>query len=117
MEFSPVFFRVDDRDYRLHFPYLLDGFETSMLQRDDDREYDSDTRNYMIKGYTHGNSSYDISVKEIGSDLAPGSIEAVFYTGDVMAEVPADMRGMIAVRNEEATQNRTMVYINNARIS
>lgn len=117
MEFIPVFFRVDDRHYRLHFPYLLPGFETPMLRKDDDRAYDSDNRNYRIKGYTYGNTTYDIRVKEIGSDLAPGSIEAVFYTDDSMADVPADLRGMVAERNEDATQNRTLVYINNARIS
>jgi hypothetical protein len=117
MEFSPVFFQVEDSHYRLHFPYLLAGFEASMLQRDDDKAYDSDTRYYVIKGYTHGNATYDISVKEIGSDLAPGSIEAFFYTGGAIADIPADLRGTIAVRNEEATQNRTMIYLNNARIS
>jgi hypothetical protein len=116
MEYTPIFFKVENNQYRLHFPYLLKGFEKSMLEKNDAKTYDASERLYEIKGFSFGNVTYDISVREFGSDLAPTAIETWFYVGGVTTDAPAELRSMIAARNSEATRNRTQVYVNNARV-
>ena len=116
MEYTPIFFKVENNQYRLHFPYLLKGFDGSMLQKNDEKTYDASERQYEIKGFPFGNVTYDISVREFGTDLAPTVIEAWFYVGDVKTEAPAELRSSIAGRNAEATKRRTQIYINNSKV-
>lgn len=117
MKYLPVFFDVGQNHYRLHLPYLLPNCEKATLQSDGGERFDSDERHYWIKGYTYGSSVYDVQVMEVGSDLAPARIEAWFYQGGANVEIPADLKGMIVMRNEEATQNHVLVYVNNKRVS
>lgn len=117
MEYTPIFFEVENNQYRLHFPYLLKGFDRSMLQKNDEKTYDASERQYEIRGFPFSNVTYDISVREFGSDIAPSAIETWFYVGGVETDAPAELRSVIAARNIEATKNRTQIYINNIRVS
>lgn len=87
-----------------------------MLQKNDEKTYDASERQYEIRGFPFGNVTYDISIREFGSDLAPSAIETWFYVGGVMTDAPAELRSVITERNREATKNRTQLYINNNRV-
>ncbi|HEY3422824.1 MAG TPA: hypothetical protein VGK13_06655 [Methanocellaceae archaeon] len=88
-----------------------------MLQKNDEKTYDASERQYEIRGFPFSNVTYDISVREFGSDIAPSAIETWFYVGGVETDAPAELRSVIAARNIEATKNRTQIYINNIRVS
>ncbi len=87
-----------------------------MLQKNDEKTYDASERQYEIKGFPFGNVTYDISVREFGSDIAPTAIETWFFVDGVQTDAPAELRNMIAANNGEATKNHMQVYINNSRV-
>jgi hypothetical protein len=112
IHYAPVFFSVDDNTYRLHFPYLLEGFEMPMLAEDDAGRFDSDVREYFIKGYQHGNVKYEVRVKETGADIFPGSVAARFSQGGVETNIDLGLMANIKMRREQGMQNRIPVYVN-----
>lgn len=114
--FETVFFSEGQITYRLHFPYILDDVEKSMLTNDNGGKFTSDTREYIIKGYTHGGATYDIYVKESGVDIFPGRIDVRFMQGDKIAPIPLDLQENIRMRNEEATQNRLIITVNGKQV-
>lgn len=111
-KYMPVFFTVGQSHYRLHFPYLLSDFDKSMLAEDEGGRFVSEVREYYIKGYVYNNVTYDIHVREDGVDIQPMRIEANFFIGGKPAEVPQDLRGLIRERNEQASRNRILIYLN-----
>ena len=50
INYNAVFQTVGQLTYRLHFPYLLEGFEKSMLVEEAGDLFTSDAREYTIKG-------------------------------------------------------------------
>lgn len=110
MDTAPVFFSVGQNTYRLRFPGLLEG--PGELEQDPAGRFDSDERDYLIKGYGGGGTKYDIRASEFGSDLQPARIEAWFTAGGKPAEIQPGLRDAIARRNEEASKGRTLIYIN-----
>ncbi|HTY90301.1 MAG TPA: hypothetical protein VMC84_03920 [Methanocella sp.] len=112
LKFDTIFFSKGEITYRLHFPYILGDVRKSMLLSDDDGKFSSDTREYFIKGYTYGSATYDIHVKEIGADIFPGRIDALFTKGDNIEPIPLDFLENIRTRKEEATQNRIAITVN-----
>jgi hypothetical protein len=116
INYAPVFFSVDDDIYRLHFPYLLEGFEKPMLAEADAGRFNSDVREYAIKGYSFGNSKYDVSVKETGVDICPGKLEARFSQDGVETNIDIGLLANIKMRREQATQNRIPVFVNGKQV-
>jgi hypothetical protein len=114
--FHTIFFSRDDTTYRLHFPYILGDVQPSMLLNEDGNKFTSDIREYVIKEYIFGSSTYDIFVREIGADILPGKIEAWFIKGDKVETIPFDLLENIKIRNEEATQNRIVVMVNGKQV-
>jgi hypothetical protein len=112
----PIFFSVGQDTYRLRFPGLLGGFGDAVVGEGPEGRFDSDERDYFIKGYGRGSTKYDIRVSEFGSDLQPSRIEAWFMAGGNRAEIPPEFREAIAGRNEEASGGRTLVYVNGRSI-
>ena len=117
MDPTPVFFEVNENPYRLHFPILLPGFEKSMVRPLPKKPFDANERQYEIAGFTFGSSTYDIIVREFGADIAPSLLEAWFFVGETMTDIPADLRDGIVNLNQDLTENRTQVYINNKLVS
>lgn len=116
ISYDPIFFTIGQNTHRLHFQYLLDGFEKSMLAGDDKGEFTSDTREYFINGFKRGNSTYNVRVRETGVDILPGRIDAWFSENGAEATIPLDLLADIKRRREEATQNRILVNINGVMI-
>ena|SRR5271157_390506 len=116
LHFDTIFFTIGQNTHRLHFPYMLEGFERSMLTEDEEGKFTSDTREYWIKGYRHGSVIYDVHVMEGGADIAPSRIDAWFAQGGKKADIPLDLLSSIKMRNEEATQNKTQVYLNGKQV-
>jgi hypothetical protein len=114
--FNTIFFSGGQDTYRLHFPYILDGVEKNMLSNDNGGKFTSDTREYFINGFTSGNASFDVYVKESGADIRPGRIDAWFVRGGKVAPIPLDLLANIMMRNEEATQNKIAIYINGKQV-
>ncbi len=112
LHFEIVFFTVGDRSYRLHFPYMLEGFKSSMLAEDEEGRFTSDTREYFIKGFKYGKEIYDIRVREYGVDIFPAVIDAWFYQNGVVTPIDFGLLASIKMRREEGTQNRISVNIN-----
>lgn len=113
MTVNATFLTIGERTYRVYFPGMLEGFERTALQEDNQGErFDSDLREYYILGYKAGNASFDIHVREVGSDLEPARIEAWFSSGDKKIEPPIDVIERIWERNEEKSKGRTLVYVN-----
>jgi len=112
----PVFFSVGQDTYRLRFPALLEGFGGAVIREDPNGRFDSDERDYFIRGYGGGSTKYDIRVSEFGSDLQPARIEAWFMAGGKQADIPPALRDFIIGRNEEASRGRTLLYINGRSI-
>ena len=120
MDMAPVFFSVGQNTYRLRFTGLLEGLDKSatrgVVEEDPEGRFDSDERDYFIRGYGRGSTKYDIRVSEFGSDLQPARIEAWFMAGGNRADIPPELREAIAGRNEEASGGRTLVYVNGRSI-
>jgi hypothetical protein len=123
MDEAPVFFSVGQDTYRLRFPGLLEGFgeadksaSRGVIEEDAEGRFDSDERDYFIRGYGRGSTKYDIRVSEFGSDLQPARIEAWLTAGGKQADIPPDLRDSIVARNEEASRGRTLLYINDRGI-
>jgi hypothetical protein len=114
--FDVIFFPVGQNTYRLHFPYMLGGVEKKMLSSDDGGKFNSDTREYFINGFAYGSATYDIHVRESGADILPGMIDARFAQGGKEASIPLDLLANIKMRNEEALQNRAVIYINGKQV-
>jgi hypothetical protein len=105
---APIFFSVGQDTYRLRFPALLEGFDGALLEENPNGRFDSDRRDYFIRGYL---KQLDARVSEIGSDLQPARIEATFTSGGKAAVIPPDVRDIMIRRNEEASKGRTLIYI------
>ncbi len=114
--FDVIFFPAGQFTYRLHFPYILDGVEKKMLSLDNDGKFTSDTREYFISGFTFGSATYDIFVRESGVDIQPGRIDAWFTQGGKEVSIPLDLLSNIKMRNEEATENHIVIYINGKQV-
>ena len=115
--YDAVFLTVGQLTYRLHFPYLLEGFEKTMLVEGAGDRFTSDTREYTIKGLTRGNSTFDMHIKETGVDILPGRVDALFYEKGVETIIPLDLLANIKMRLEESTQNRIQLNINGQRVN
>lgn len=109
---APVFYTVGQDTYRLRFPALLEGFGGAVIEEDPDGRFDSDRRDYLIKGY----AKLDAHVAEIGSDLQPARIEASITSGGKAAELSQDIKDTITRRNDEASRGRTLIYINGKKV-
>ncbi len=114
--FDTIFFSEGQTTYRLHFPYILDGVDKNMLSNDNDGKFTSDTREYFINGFTYGSATYDVYVKESGVDILPNRIDAWFLQGGKASSIPLDLLANIKMRNEEATENSIVIYINGKRV-
>lgn len=114
--FDTVFFSVGQDTERLHFPYILDRVNKQMISHDNGGKFNSDTREYFIKGFTYGNVSYDIYVKETGADILPGRIDAWFMKEGKNVPIPLDLLASIKMRTEEAVQNKITIYINGKQV-
>lgn len=112
MDTAPVFYSVGQDTYRLRFPSLLEGFNVARIEEDPGGRFDSDRRDYFIRGYQNLNAR----VSEIGSDLQPARIEASFSSGGNVADIPQNVKDTIVRRNEEASRGRTLVYINGRQV-
>ncbi len=115
--YDAVFLTVGQLTYRLHFPYLLEGFEKTMLVEDASDHFTSDTREYTIKGLKRGNSTFDAHIKETGVDIQPGRVDAWFYENEEETTIPLDMLANIKMRLEESTQNKIQLNINGQRVN
>jgi multidrug efflux pump subunit AcrB len=110
--FDTIFFTEGDTTYRLHFPYIIGGVNKSMIQSDDEGKFTSDTREYYIKDFTWGSTTFNIYVRETGADILPTRIDVWFIKGDKIESIPLDLLADIKMRNEEATQNRAAIKVN-----
>ena len=118
MDNVPVFLTIDQSTYRVHLPRLLEGFEKSMLQKDNRGErFDTEVREYYIKDYPYGNSTYDIHARESGADILPGRIEAWFRKNDTNADVPPELKSTMGSRANEIFKGHTLLLINGVWIS
>jgi hypothetical protein len=115
--YNAVFLTVDQLTYRLHFPYLLEGFEKTMLVEAASDVFTSDTREYAIKGFKRGNSTFDAHIKETGVDIQPGRIDARVYENGAESAIPLDLLANIKMRLEESTQNRIQLSLNGQRVN
>jgi hypothetical protein len=112
-EKTPVFVTMGDDTYRLHLPRLLDNFNISCILPDNRGEqFNSDEREYYIKGYSLNDSRYDIHVRETGSDLLPGKIEAWFYFNDKKIDPSPGLIKKMADNNRAFNLGHTILYIN-----
>lgn len=114
--YDPLFLTIGQLTYRLHLPYLLEGFEKPMLSEKAGDRFSSDAREYTVKGYSHGNATFDVHVLETGVDIFPGRIDAWFYKDGVETPLPLDLLGNIKMRLEESTQNRIHLNINGKQV-
>jgi hypothetical protein len=117
INYDAVFQTVGQLTYRLHFPYLLEGFEKSMLVEEAGDLFTSDTREYTIKGLKRGNTTFDAHIKETGVDIQPGRVDAWFYDGGMETAIPLDLMANIKMRLEESTQNRIQLNLNGIRVN
>ena len=114
--FDTIFFTEGQITYRLHFPYILGDVNKSMILSDEEGKFTSDTREYYIKDYPWGNTTYNVFVRESGADVSPSRIDAWFFKGDKIESIPLDLLSDIKVRNEEATENRITIYVNGKQV-
>ena len=113
MTISTIFHTIGQSSYRVHFPGMLEGCDRMSLQDDDLGErFDSDVREYYIKGYMSEKKAYDVHVREVGSDLEPARIEAWFSSEEKNIEPPINLIEKIWENNEDISKGRTLVYVN-----
>ena len=110
--FDTIFFSVGENTHRLHFPYMLGDVQKSMILNENGSKFTSDTREYIIKGYTYGGATYNVFVRETGADIFPTRIDVWFFQGGNEASIPLDLMANIKMRHEEATQNQIALTIN-----
>jgi len=117
INYNAVFLTVGQATYRLHFPYLLEGFERSMIVEEAGDLFTSDTREYTIKGLKHGDTTFDAHIKEMGVDIQPARVDARFSVDGLKTDLPLDMMANIKMRLEESTQNRIHVNLNGKQVN